>query len=153
MSKTLRFLLFFLLISSCSLDNKSGIWTNSDKVKTDEDLIVEELFQELNIGPQHRILDPFAGCGTTNLTCKLNKIPSVGIELNPTMHSILQTKLDWDVDLQELRKVIESFAIPKKITLKPPEFLDNERQFLPGILRNLCGIKQFIKGIKSDKVC
>ena len=46
MSKTLRFLLFFLLISSCSLDNKSGIWTNSDKVKTDEDLIVEELFQE-----------------------------------------------------------------------------------------------------------
>tara|TARA_B100000700_G_scaffold331704_1_gene467313 strand:+ start:570 stop:1949 length:1380 start_codon:yes stop_codon:yes gene_type:complete len=113
---------------------------------------VEELFQELNIGPQHRILDPFAGCGTTNLTCKLNKIPSVGIELNPTMHSILQTKLDWDVDLQELRKVIESFAIPKKITLEPPEFLDNERQFLPGILRNLCGIKQFIKGIKSDKV-
>ena len=113
---------------------------------------VEELFQELNIGPQHRILDPFAGCGTTNLTCKLNNIPSVGIEINPTMHSILQTKLDWDVDLQELRNIIDSFAIPKKITLKPPEFLDNERQFLPGILRNLCGIKQFIKGIKSDKV-
>jgi len=113
---------------------------------------VEELFLELNIGSQHKILDPFAGCGTTNLTCKINKIPSVGIEINPTMHSILQTKLDWDVDLIELRKIIDSFAVPKKITLKPPEFLDNKRQFLPGILQNLCGIKQFIKGIECDKV-
>jgi hypothetical protein len=29
------------------------------------------------------VLDPFTGCGTTNLTCRQNVVPSIGLELSP----------------------------------------------------------------------
>ena len=46
MNKVLRLFLFLFLIASCSLDQKSGIWTKVDKIENDKDFVVVELFKE-----------------------------------------------------------------------------------------------------------
>ncbi len=46
MNKVLRLFLFFFLITSCSLDQKSGLWTKIDKVENDNELVIVELFKE-----------------------------------------------------------------------------------------------------------
>lgn len=113
---------------------------------------VREVISELNISPENLVFDPFSGSGTTNLTCKLEGIQSVGIEINPTMHSILKTKLNWDIELSLFKQAMDDFSLPKHITQEPPSFLDNKRQFNPGILQNLLGIKQYIKTITSQSI-
>ena len=46
MNKVLPLFLFLFLITSCSLDQKSGIWTKPDKIEKDKDLVIVELFKE-----------------------------------------------------------------------------------------------------------
>jgi len=45
-NKVLPLFLFLFLITSCSLDQKSGIWTKPDKIEKDKDLVIVELFKE-----------------------------------------------------------------------------------------------------------
>ena len=46
MNKVLRLFLFLFLAVSCSLDQKSGIWTKVDKIENDKDFVIVELFKE-----------------------------------------------------------------------------------------------------------
>ena len=46
MNKVLPLFLFLFLIKSCSLDQKSGIWTKPDKIENDKDFVIVELFKE-----------------------------------------------------------------------------------------------------------
>ena len=46
MNKVLPLFLFLFLITSCSLDQKSGIWTKPDKIENDKDFVIVELFKE-----------------------------------------------------------------------------------------------------------
>ena len=43
MNKILGLFLVFILISNCSLDKKSGLWTESKKIETVNDLVINEL--------------------------------------------------------------------------------------------------------------
>jgi len=45
-NKVLRLFLFLFLTASCSLDQKSGIWTKVDKIENDKDFVIVELFKE-----------------------------------------------------------------------------------------------------------
>ena len=45
MNKILGLFLVFILISNCSLDKKSGLWTESKKIETLNDLVIKELFK------------------------------------------------------------------------------------------------------------
>ena len=45
MNKILGLFLVFILISNCSLDRKSGLWTESKKIETVNDLVINELFK------------------------------------------------------------------------------------------------------------
>tara|TARA_B100000949_G_scaffold227491_1_gene233938 strand:- start:113 stop:1417 length:1305 start_codon:yes stop_codon:yes gene_type:complete len=45
-NRTIVLFLFILLITNCSLDNKSGIWTKSEKIKVEKKLIISELFKK-----------------------------------------------------------------------------------------------------------
>ena len=45
MNKILRLLLIFLLITNCSLDKKSGLWSENSKIDIEKDLIITELFE------------------------------------------------------------------------------------------------------------
>ena len=46
MNKILGLLLIFLLITNCSLDKKSGLWSESSKIDIEKDLIITELFED-----------------------------------------------------------------------------------------------------------
>ncbi len=46
MNRTIVLFLIILLITNCSLDNKSGIWTKSEKIKVEKKLITSELFKK-----------------------------------------------------------------------------------------------------------
>ena len=46
MNRTIVLFLIILLITNCSLDNKSGIWTKSEKIKVEKKLIITELFKK-----------------------------------------------------------------------------------------------------------
>ena len=46
MNKILGLLLILLLITNCSLDKKSGLWSNSSKIDIEKDLIITELFED-----------------------------------------------------------------------------------------------------------
>jgi len=45
-NRILGLLLIFLLITNCSLNKKSRLWTDSSKIDIDEDLIITELFED-----------------------------------------------------------------------------------------------------------
>ena len=46
MNKILGLFLVFILISNCSLDKESGLWTESKKIETVNDLVINELFKD-----------------------------------------------------------------------------------------------------------
>ena len=49
MNKILELLLIFLLITNCSLDKKSGLWSKNSKIDIEKDLIITELFEDEKI--------------------------------------------------------------------------------------------------------
>lgn len=51
-------------------------------------------------GDGNVVLDPFVGSGTTQLVCKLNGIPSYGIDANDFMVFAASQKLNWDIDTE-----------------------------------------------------
>jgi len=48
-NKILGILLIFLLITNCSLDKKSGLWSENSKINIEKDLIITELFEDEKI--------------------------------------------------------------------------------------------------------
>ena len=46
MSKFLGTFLLLIFITSCSLDNKTGLWTKKQKIKEEKKIIIKELFEE-----------------------------------------------------------------------------------------------------------
>lgn len=51
------------------------------------------------------VVDPFMGTGTTLIACKSKKIPSGGVDANDFFYDVASTKLNWDVDLERLKKI------------------------------------------------
>jgi DNA modification methylase len=56
--------------------------------------LVEGAMEEVGMGQDDYILDPFNGNGTVTLTASINDIKSVGIEVNPFVAFMSQTKLE-----------------------------------------------------------
>jgi len=48
-NKILGILLIFLLITNCSLDKRSGLWSENSKIDIEKDLIITELFEDEKI--------------------------------------------------------------------------------------------------------
>ena len=46
MNKIIGLLLIYLLITNCSLDKKSGLWSENSKIDIEKDLIITELFED-----------------------------------------------------------------------------------------------------------
>jgi DNA modification methylase len=63
-----------------------------------------------NINSGHLVIDPFMGTGTTLICCKALGIPSKGIDANDFMVDAAKAKLDWDIDVAELRKLAGQLA-------------------------------------------
>lgn len=50
------------------------------------------------------VIDPFMGSGTTLVVCKSHRIPSAGIDANNFMVDAARVKLNWDIDITDLKK-------------------------------------------------
>ncbi|MBO4918324.1 MAG: hypothetical protein J5374_10650 [Bacteroidales bacterium] len=54
--------------------------------------LVNNAIRELNLTNRDLVIDPFNGSGTVTLTCALEGLPSIGIEVNPFTAFIAKTK-------------------------------------------------------------
>jgi hypothetical protein len=72
--------------------------------------LVEVKIKEAGLNSSSLILDPFLGSGTTSVSAKSLGVPSVGFEAHPFVSQITKAKLNWDIDVEKLREVIEDFA-------------------------------------------
>lgn len=112
--------------------------------------LVKMLLEDLGASKSATILDPFAGCGTTNLTCRLNEIKSIGVEISPLMVWLTKAKTRiWD--REEISRVIKSVKDSKIQSKKTgnlhfQEFLG--KAYAPQILSQLVGIAEFAKQSK-----
>jgi hypothetical protein len=60
--------------------------------------LVRTYLDKFALGPEHTVLDPFSGTGTTLVECKKHGIASHGIEPNPMAVFASRTKVSWDID-------------------------------------------------------
>lgn len=72
--------------------------------------LVKDYLHKFGATNRHCVLDPFCGTGTTLVECKKHGISSVGIEANPVVHLMAETKTNWDIDTNSLVKHAESIA-------------------------------------------
>jgi SAM-dependent methyltransferase len=63
--------------------------------------LVRHYLARFQIGPVHRVLDPFCGTGTTIVECKKLGIEGTGIESNPMARFACETKTSWEIDSAE----------------------------------------------------
>ncbi len=64
--------------------------------------VVRTYVQRFGLNATHNILDPFCGTGTTLVECKKLGIQSCGLEPNPMAAFASRTKVDWEVDADQL---------------------------------------------------
>lgn len=64
--------------------------------------LVKNYLNKFEVEGKDLVLDPFTGTGTTLIESKLNGFNAVGIEANPIIKYITQTKLKWHVDTERL---------------------------------------------------
>ena len=60
--------------------------------------LVRQVLEEFGAGPHDVVLDPFSGAGTTAIECKLLGMQAYGFEINPFLHFVAQTCLQWDLN-------------------------------------------------------
>lgn len=84
--------------------------------------LVEKLIHEFEIGPQQKILDPFAGSATTLLVAQAHGINATGIELLAPCHLAWEVKSRYyQYDLVMLRE-IQDWTIKTEPGLSPKSF-------------------------------
>lgn len=72
--------------------------------------LVRESLAEMETSPKSVILDPFSGAGTTLVESKLEGHTAIGLEINPFLHFVCKTSLDWEQDVSKLRSDFEAIG-------------------------------------------
>ena len=76
--------------------------------------LVRDYINKFNLNPNHVVLDPFCGTGTTLVECKKHGISSIGIEANPVVEMAASAKVDWDIEPNALLE--HSFKVAKQVS-------------------------------------
>lgn len=71
--------------------------------------LVNKAIDELQLGGNDLIIDPFNGSGTVTLTSAMRGIPSIGVEVNPFTAFIAKTKV-INVDAEKLEAISKSMV-------------------------------------------
>ena len=64
--------------------------------------LVRDYLKKFGLRSSDTILDPFCGTGTTIVEAKLNGIMGIGIEANPIAHLAASTKVNWELEPNNL---------------------------------------------------
>ncbi len=73
------------------------------------------------------VVDPFVGSGTTQLVCKYNKIPSIGIDANDFMVYAANQKLNWNADIAQIKFYKDRLYEAVLKALKQIDFSNNQK--------------------------
>lgn len=113
---------------------------------------VYDIFEQFSLDANTVVLDPFAGSGTVLVCAKMRGIPSIGVEINPTVYRILETKTKWNGSPEKIEQVVSRFNFPQIPISEPPVFLSSSNQFQPEILTNLLRLKDNVWSVADPKV-
>ncbi len=72
--------------------------------------LADEIIDILGIEPQHTVLDPFCGAGTTLVQCQKRGIRAVGLDANPVCTLATTVKTTWNLSPRNLRRVLTSIV-------------------------------------------
>jgi hypothetical protein len=91
--------------------------------------LVTNIIEDLNIDKNDGlVMDPFSGSGTSVLSCSEIGYKSIGIEVNPFLHFLSETKSsNYDIDLKGIISSIAKIKISKNLT--PPELSISKKLF------------------------
>ncbi|KXA91948.1 hypothetical protein AKJ63_00310 [candidate division MSBL1 archaeon SCGC-AAA259D18] len=105
-----------------------------------------------------KVLDPFSGAGTTLVSCKMNGIESVGVDVVDFLVFSGKVKTTWNVDSEEFietSKEIAKEVIEKKFTddleTERPELM-KESYLSDDPLAKLQSFKKEISKVNNDKI-
>lgn len=79
--------------------------------------LVSELAKQFQLDKDTLVLDPFAGAGTTVLTCKQLGVPSIGIDAFPL--SVFASQVKLKANRMDMQAAIEAEAIIAKMKYEP----------------------------------
>jgi len=88
--------------------------------------LVREYVAKFGLDSHHQVLDPFCGTGTTVVECQKLGIPAFGLEPNPVACFASQTKLQWNIDPQELLRHAMKVAESANQRLEQDGFFDED---------------------------
>lgn len=88
--------------------------------------LVRDYLEDFGLAPNHCVLDPFCGTGTTIVECKKRAITSVGVEANPMAHFASQVKTDWTPDPEALSQHASQVAQLAEVKLQSDGIEDLE---------------------------
>lgn len=89
--------------------------------------LVDIMLEKLNCKAGDIVLDPFCGASTTLIQCKLNNIECFGFEINPLLHFVGVTSLNWNLSVPVVETsfaVIEELYFSMSAALKRKEVED-----------------------------
>jgi hypothetical protein len=114
--------------------------------------------------PHSVVFDPFAGAGTTIIEAKLEGHTSVGCEINPFLHFVCQTSVEWGLDGAELEtqlvEIGRRFEVWRsdaggrsldELGLSAPPIYNVYRWWRPDILVDLLLLLKSIRACTSGK--
>ncbi|MBE9183080.1 N-6 DNA methylase [Oculatella sp. LEGE 06141] len=108
--------------------------------------LVECLLKELEISSSALVCDPFAGSGTTLLSCKKSGFASIGFEISPLMVWIAKQKIrNWNIG--ELRDAVSKLSSEKVRLANDSNLLFQDyfnKAYAPEILRQIIGWRNWI---------
>lgn len=114
--------------------------------------LVDLFLEQFQLTKNQTVLDPFAGVGTTNLTCKQAGIQSIGFDVSPLCVFVSRVKTA-DYDLPGLSKTVEEIS---KIKFEKPAELPKDpyfhKAFSRFVLEDAVFLKEKLLEIEDEKI-
>ena len=69
--------------------------------------LADFIIDKLDVRPEHTVLDPFCGAGTTLVQCKKRGIETIGLDVNPVCTLATTVKTTWSLESSSLRRLLD----------------------------------------------
>ncbi len=113
--------------------------------------LVELILREFSFPARAKILDPFAGCGTTLLAARDAGHVGVGIDILPIAVFVTRAKLEDDYDLSRLEKIVSEVIEqePQDLGISLPDVPIVHKALPAKTQRDLVFFREFAKRYRS----
>ena len=127
--------------------------------------LVRHMLTQLECKQGEFVLDPFSGASTTLIECKLAGQSAYGFEINPFLHWVGQTSLEWNIEPETLRSTLSeiekkykddikfiTFSNLEQCNLTIPKIHNPLRWWREDVITELLVLKQCIANCSTTKI-